>query len=56
MMQFSLFSVLDYYEDGSCTLHDRYEQLLDQIVYASNSVSTLIGSVNITDTSPHTMH
>ena len=34
MMQFSLFSVLDYYENGSCTLHDRYEQLLDQIVYA----------------------
>ena len=33
-MQFSLFSVLDYYEDGSCTLRARYEQLLDQIIYA----------------------
>src|SRR5258708_11664141 len=33
-MQCSLVSVLDYYEDGSCTLHARYEQLLDQIVYA----------------------
>jgi alkanesulfonate monooxygenase SsuD/methylene tetrahydromethanopterin reductase-like flavin-dependent oxidoreductase (luciferase family) len=34
MMQFSLFSVLDYYENASCTLRDRYEQILDQIVYA----------------------
>jgi len=33
-MQFSLFSVLDYYQDGSYTLRARYEQLLDQIVYA----------------------
>ncbi len=33
-MQFSLFSVLDYYEDSSYTLRARYEELLDQIVYA----------------------
>src|SRR5215472_10487886 len=33
-MQFSLFSVLDYYQDGSYTLRAHYEQLLDQIVYA----------------------
>src|SRR6516165_8209281 len=33
-MRFSLFSVVDYYEDGSCTLSTRYEQLLDQIVEA----------------------
>lgn len=30
-MRFSLFSVVDYYEDGSRTLSTRYEQLLEQI-------------------------
>ena len=33
-MRFSLFSVVDYYEDGSRTLSTLYEQLLDQIVEA----------------------
>ncbi len=33
-MRFSLFSVLDYYEDGSLTLSTLYAQLLDQIVEA----------------------
>jgi len=33
-MRFSLFSVVDYYEDGSRTLSTRYEQLIDQIVEA----------------------
>ena len=33
-MRFSLFSVLDYYEDGSRTLSTLYTQLLDQIVEA----------------------
>jgi alkanesulfonate monooxygenase SsuD/methylene tetrahydromethanopterin reductase-like flavin-dependent oxidoreductase (luciferase family) len=33
-MRFSIFSVLDYYEGGSGTITDLYEQLLDQIVYA----------------------
>ena len=33
-MRFSLFSVADYYEDGSRTLSTLYEQLLDQIVEA----------------------
>ena len=33
-MRFSLFSVMDYYEDGSRTLSMLYEQLLDQIVEA----------------------
>jgi alkanesulfonate monooxygenase SsuD/methylene tetrahydromethanopterin reductase-like flavin-dependent oxidoreductase (luciferase family) len=33
-MRFSLFSVLDYYEDGSRTLSTLYAQLLDQIVEA----------------------
>src|SRR5438552_1683309 len=33
-MRFSLFSVLDYYEDGSRTLSRLYTQLLDQIVEA----------------------
>ncbi len=33
-MRFSLFSVLDYYEDGSRTLSSLYAQLLDQIVEA----------------------
>ena len=31
-MRFSLFSVLDYYDDGSRTLSTLYAQLLDQIV------------------------
>ena len=34
MIRFSLFSVLDYYEDGARTLSARYAQILDQIVYA----------------------
>lgn len=34
MIRFSVFSVLDNYVDGACSLSDRYEQLLDQIVYA----------------------
>jgi len=34
MMHFSVFSVLDYYEDGSRTLSALYEQQLDQIVNA----------------------
>ncbi len=34
MMRFSLFSVLDYYEDGSRTLPTLYAQMLDQIVEA----------------------
>jgi alkanesulfonate monooxygenase SsuD/methylene tetrahydromethanopterin reductase-like flavin-dependent oxidoreductase (luciferase family) len=34
MMRFSLFSILDYYEDGSRTLSTLYTQLLDQIVSA----------------------
>src|SRR6516225_6223609 len=33
-MRFSLFSVVDYNEDGTRTLSTRYEQLLDQIVEA----------------------
>src|SRR6266480_6229976 len=33
-MRFSLFSVLDFYEDGSRTLSALYAQLLDQIVEA----------------------
>ena len=33
-MRFSIFSVLDYYADGSRTIAAYYEQLLDQIVYA----------------------
>jgi alkanesulfonate monooxygenase SsuD/methylene tetrahydromethanopterin reductase-like flavin-dependent oxidoreductase (luciferase family) len=33
-MRFSLFSVLDYYADGSRTLSTLYEQLIDQIVEA----------------------
>jgi alkanesulfonate monooxygenase SsuD/methylene tetrahydromethanopterin reductase-like flavin-dependent oxidoreductase (luciferase family) len=33
-MHFSVFSVVDYYEDGSCTLASRYEHLLEQIVEA----------------------
>jgi alkanesulfonate monooxygenase SsuD/methylene tetrahydromethanopterin reductase-like flavin-dependent oxidoreductase (luciferase family) len=33
-MRFSLFSVLDYYEDGSRTLSTLYAQLLDQIMEA----------------------
>jgi alkanesulfonate monooxygenase SsuD/methylene tetrahydromethanopterin reductase-like flavin-dependent oxidoreductase (luciferase family) len=33
-MRFSLFSVLDYYEDGSRTLSALYAQLLDQIAEA----------------------
>ena len=33
-MRFSLFSVLDYYEDGSRSLSTLYAQLLDQIVEA----------------------
>ncbi|TMD67081.1 MAG: LLM class flavin-dependent oxidoreductase, partial [Chloroflexi bacterium] len=33
-MRFSIFSVLDYYEDGTRTIAALYEQLLDQIVYA----------------------
>ena len=33
-MRFSLFSVLDYYEDGSRTLSTLYAQFLDQIVEA----------------------
>ncbi|GEM_PF-6473604 len=33
-MRFSLFSVLDYYEDGSRSLSMLYAQLLDQIVEA----------------------
>ncbi len=33
-MRFSLFSVVDHYEDGSRTLATRYEQLIDQIVEA----------------------
>jgi alkanesulfonate monooxygenase SsuD/methylene tetrahydromethanopterin reductase-like flavin-dependent oxidoreductase (luciferase family) len=35
-MRFSLFSVLDYYEDGSRTLSTLYAQLLDQIVEADH--------------------
>jgi alkanesulfonate monooxygenase SsuD/methylene tetrahydromethanopterin reductase-like flavin-dependent oxidoreductase (luciferase family) len=34
MTRFSLFSVLDYYEDGSRTIPALYEQCLDQIVEA----------------------
>lgn len=34
MIRFSLFSVLDSYEESSRTLANRYEQLLDQITYA----------------------
>jgi alkanesulfonate monooxygenase SsuD/methylene tetrahydromethanopterin reductase-like flavin-dependent oxidoreductase (luciferase family) len=34
MIRFSVFSVLDYYDDGSRTLPALYEQLLDQIVAA----------------------
>ena len=34
MMRFSIFSVLDYYEDGSRTLSTLYAQLLEQIVNA----------------------
>src|SRR5207244_5381871 len=33
-MRFSLFSVLDYYEDGSRTLATLYADLLDQMVEA----------------------
>ena len=33
-MRFSIFSVLDYYADGSRTIAAYYEHLLDQIVYA----------------------
>ena len=33
-MRFSIFSVLDYYADGSRTIAAYYEQLLDQIVHA----------------------
>jgi len=33
-MRFSLFTVVDHYEDGSRSLATRYEQLLDQIVEA----------------------
>lgn len=33
-MRFSIFSVLDYYDGGSDTIADLYEQLLDQMVYA----------------------
>src|SRR5438046_10178875 len=35
-MRFSLFSVLDYYDDGSRTLSTLYAQLLDQIVAADH--------------------
>src|SRR6266550_161261 len=35
-MRFSLFSVLDYYDDGSRTLSTLYAQLLDQIVEAEH--------------------
>jgi alkanesulfonate monooxygenase SsuD/methylene tetrahydromethanopterin reductase-like flavin-dependent oxidoreductase (luciferase family) len=35
-MRFSLFSVLDYYEDGSRSLSMLYTQLLDQIVEAEH--------------------
>ncbi len=35
-MRFSLFSVLDYYDDGSRTLSTLYTQLLDQIVEADH--------------------
>jgi len=35
-MRFSLFTVVDHYEDGSRTLATRYEQLLDQIVEADH--------------------
>ena len=35
-MRFSLFSVVDYYEDGSRSLATLYEQLLDQIVEADS--------------------
>ncbi len=34
MIQFSLFSVLDYYDDGSRMFSDLYEQQLEQIVAA----------------------
>jgi alkanesulfonate monooxygenase SsuD/methylene tetrahydromethanopterin reductase-like flavin-dependent oxidoreductase (luciferase family) len=34
MIRFSIFSVLDYYDDGSCTFAALYEQLLEQIVSA----------------------
>jgi alkanesulfonate monooxygenase SsuD/methylene tetrahydromethanopterin reductase-like flavin-dependent oxidoreductase (luciferase family) len=36
MMRFSLFSVLDYYEDGSRTLSTLYTHLLDQIAEAEH--------------------
>jgi alkanesulfonate monooxygenase SsuD/methylene tetrahydromethanopterin reductase-like flavin-dependent oxidoreductase (luciferase family) len=33
-MRFSLFTVVDHYEDGARSLYTRYEQLVDQIVEA----------------------
>ncbi len=33
-MRFSIFTIMDHYDDGSRTLSTRYEQLLDQIVEA----------------------
>ncbi len=34
MIRFSVFSVLDYYKDGSRTFSELYEQQLEQIVVA----------------------
>jgi alkanesulfonate monooxygenase SsuD/methylene tetrahydromethanopterin reductase-like flavin-dependent oxidoreductase (luciferase family) len=34
MIRFSIFSVLDYYDDDVCTIPTLYEQLLDQMVIA----------------------
>jgi len=34
MIRFSIFSVLDHYEDGVCTLSTLYAQFLDLIVEA----------------------
>jgi len=55
VIQFSVFSVLDYYNDGSRSFSELYEQQLEQIVVAEQLGFDATGLVSIMGISIHSM-